>query len=391
MAFKRTTAINRILAMKARKKVIQGGTSAGKTYAIIPILIDKAAKTPNIKITVVCESIPAVKDGPLDIFKTVMRETNRWFESGWIGSPMQYTFKNGSRIQFKSFDTFGKAKASGKRDILFINEANHISYEIADALIIRSREVFIDFNPNSEFWAHTEVLKEPNSEFLNLTFEDNEAIPPETLEDLFIKKAKAFINPELPDHELIKEENVKNNYWANWWKVYGMGLAGRLEGCIFENWTNGEFDEALPFMFGCDWGFAKDPSTLIKVAVDSKKKLLYVEQKLYAHGMKTDQFIENFKEICGKSVIIADNSELRLINEIRREGINIYPVVKPSILSGIKKIQNYEIVVCGNSPQVEEELKNYVWIDKATKSVPIDDHNHMFGDPVRYVLTRLIR
>src|SRR5690606_17339793 len=101
-----------------------------------------------------------------------------------------------SRIQFKSFDSVGKAKSSGKRDILFLNEANHISYAIADALMIRSIETFIDFNPDNEFWAHKEVLTEPNSEFLSLTYDDNEAIPAETLEDLFIKRSKAYFNPE---------------------------------------------------------------------------------------------------------------------------------------------------------------------------------------------------
>ena len=161
--FKYTTAIKKIRSLKARKCVIQGGTSAGKTYAIIPILIDLACKQSGLKITVVAETIPAVKDGAVDIFKEIMHNTGRWMEDGWIGNPMEYTFKNKSRIQFKAFDTEGKAKASGKRDILFINEANHVPFIIADALMVRSKKVFIDFNPNNEFLAHTEVLKEPNS------------------------------------------------------------------------------------------------------------------------------------------------------------------------------------------------------------------------------------
>ena len=156
--FARTTAINKLLAMKARKKVVQGGTSAGKTYGIIPVIIDWAARNERKKITIVAESIPAVKDGAVDIFKNVMIDTDRWVEDRWLGNPMQYTFDNKTVIQFKSFDSVGKAKAAGKRDTLFMNEANHISYPIAHALMIRSKQTWIDFNPDNEFWAHTEVL-----------------------------------------------------------------------------------------------------------------------------------------------------------------------------------------------------------------------------------------
>ena len=221
--------------MKARKKVVQGSTSAGKTYDIVAILIDKAAKKPRLKITITAETIPAVKDGAVDIFKEIMNDTGRWIEDGWIGNPMEYTFKNGSRIQFKAFDTKGKAKASGKRDILFLNEANHIPFEIADALMIRSKETYIDFNPDNLFWAHTETLKEPNSEFLLLTWEDNEALPEETYEDLMIKKSKAFIDPDLEGKALFHKDNEKSAYWVNWWKVYGMGEIGSLEGGVFSD------------------------------------------------------------------------------------------------------------------------------------------------------------
>ena len=141
--------------MTARKKVVQGGTSAGKTYGIVPIAIDKATKTPRLKMTIVAETVPAVKDGAVTIFKDVMMDTGRWVESRWISNPMQYTFANGTVLQFKAFDTIGKAKAAGKRDWLFLNEANHIHFEIADALMIRSKETWIDYNPDNELWVHT--------------------------------------------------------------------------------------------------------------------------------------------------------------------------------------------------------------------------------------------
>lgn len=270
MSFVRTTAINKLLAMKARKKVVQGSTSAGKTYGIIPVLIQRATKTERLKITVVAETLPAVKEGAVDIFKTVMQDTKRWHESRWNATSLTYTFGNGSRIQFKSFDSVGKAKAAGKRDILFLNEANHIAFKIADALMIRSKEIWIDFNPDEPFWAHTETLKEPNSEFLLLTYLDNEACPIETIEDLHIKMRKAFYDPlgswadKLADGSI--NPNIKSKYWANWCRVYVRGEVGTLEGTILKDWSD---IDAVPvgaelLGYGTDFGKGgSDPTTTI--------------------------------------------------------------------------------------------------------------------------------
>ena len=233
--------------------------------------IDRAAKEPNIKITVVAETVPAVRDGCSDIFKTVMQETNRWIEDHWVGNPMEYTFSNGTRVQFKSFDTVGKAKAAGKRDILILNEANHIPYAIADALMTRSRETYMDFNADEEFWAHTEVLTEPNSELLELTYLDNEALPEEILEELMIKKSKAFHDPELTEKEgLLHERNVKDAYWANWWLVYGMGRIGSYsERRIYQfNIVDKIPDGVKRIPRGMDFGSSPDPTILIDAYVN---------------------------------------------------------------------------------------------------------------------------
>ena len=194
----------------------------------------------------------------------------------------------------------------------------------------------------------------------------------------------------VPQNILNEFDRLKEKRPKEYNNVVLGGWLDKAEGVIFNNWTTGKFDEVLPFIYGSDWGFANDPSTLIKVAIDEKKKLLYVEEKLYGKGMNTDQLRDAFTSVCGKSVIIADNSELRLINELRRSGLNILPVHKKpgSIKSGINKMKNYNIVVCGNSPNLIKEFNQYCWVDKGTKEVPIDDWNHGI-DPIRYALTRL--
>lgn len=378
-----TTAIKKLRAIKARIKVIQGGTSAGKTYGIVPLLIDKAIKGHNLKITIVAETLPAVKEGALDIFKTVMFDTNRWIEKNWNASSLTYTFSSKSRVQFKSYDSVGKAKSGGKRDILFLNEANHISFDIADTLMIRSKETWIDFNPDNEFWVHTEVLPEHNSEFLLLTYHDNEALPAETLEDLLIKQTKAFfdVNKDWKD-----PANIKNSYWANWCYVYILGEIGNLEGVIFNNWKS---IDAIPpdarlLGYGLDFGYSNDPTAIVEVYKWNDTRIL--NEICYQKGLSNSDIA---KKIDTRMVCYCDSAEPKSIRELSENGVNARPVTKgsDSINYGIQIIQNNEYLVTSKSLNIITELRKYAW-DKDKKTgdklnKPIDNYNHAM-DAWRY-------
>jgi phage terminase large subunit len=360
--------------MKARKRVIQGGTSAGKTYAIIPILIDKALKKGRLKITVVAETLPAVKEGALDIFKTIMEDTGRWIDSNWNASSLTYTFGNKTRVQFKSFDTEGKAKASGKRDILFLNEANHIAFPIADALIIRSIETYIDFNPDNEFWVHTEVLPEHNSEFLLLTYLDNEGLSKETLEDLLIKKKKA----------------ETSSYWANWWKVYGEGQIGNLQGVVFDNWKQIDTipNDAKLVGRGMDFGFTNDPTTCIDI-YEYNNEFIF-DERIYKTGLTNPDIWREFKTlgIDNNIYTVADSAEPKSIKELSSLGMRIIGAEKgkDSILFGIQRMQEIKFKVTSSSLNLIKELRSYTWaVDKEGNKLnkPIDNFNHAI-DAIRY-------
>jgi phage terminase large subunit len=368
--FKRTTAINKMLGMTARKKVIQGGTSAGKTYGIIPILIDKCAKENRLKVTVVAETLPAVKEGALDIFKNIMIETGRWIDENWNASSLTYTFAKGSRIQFKSFDSVGKAKASGKRDILFLNEANHISFEIADALMIRSKETWIDFNPDNEFWVHKETLLEPNSEFLLLTYHDNEGCPVETIEDLKIKQEKA----------------KTSTYWQNWCRVYIDGEIGSLEGVIFNNWKTIDRipDEARLLGYGVDFGYTNDPTAIVEVYKYNNQRI--VNEICYQKGLSNSQIA---KYITTKLPAYCDSAEPKSIAELVSYGVNATGVKKgaDSINFGIQIMQDQDYLITSHSTNLINELRKYAY-DKdkrtgVTLNKPIDFYNHLI-DSWRY-------
>lgn len=367
MPFQVTTAIKKMLAMKARKKVIQGSTSSGKTYGIIPIIYDKMIANDGLKVTVVAETLPAVKEGALDIFKNFMYDEARWDDTCWNASTLTYTRKNRSRIQFKSFDSEGKAKASGKRDILFLNEGNHIPYSIADALMIRSKETWIDFNADSEFWAHTELLKEPNSEFLKLTYLDNEGIPTETLEDLLIKKAKA---------EEEERQGYKGYHW-NWWQVYGLGEIGSLQGVIFNNWSQiPELPtDAKLLGIGLDFGFTNDPTAAVGVYQHDGKYILH--ELIYETGLLNSEIAERLRPYT--CTIIADSAEPKSIEELRRSGLSIKGATKgqDSIRFGIQLMQEQEWLVTAQSVNLIKELRGYVW--------ETDRNGKQTGNPIGYL------
>ena len=366
--------------MKARKKVVQGSTSAGKTYGIIPVIIDRAIKNPRFKITVVAETLPAVKEGALDIFKNVMMDTGRWKDEFWNASSLTYTFSNQTRIQFKSFDTVGKAKAAGKRDILFLNEANHIPFSVADTLMIRSKEVWIDFNPDEPFWAHTEVLTEPNSEFLLLTYLDNEACPDETIEDLEIKMRKAFWDIE---GDWNNKANIKSEYWANWCRVYVRGETGVLEGVIINNY---EVVDSVPIEaellgFGTDFGKGgADPTTT--TAYYYYDGFIYWDEVVYQAQLRDSQHIALLRA-SGLDLTkpnYCDNSEPSKIAELKLAGIKAEGIKKETINYGIGLIQDRPFKITSRSRNTIKELRQYKYDEDGD---PIDAFNHSI-DNARY-------
>jgi phage terminase large subunit len=375
MAFHHTTAIKRIRRMTARKKVIQGGTSAGKTYAILAVLIHIAAKA-KTEISVVSESIPHLRRGAMKDFGKVMQWTNRWRDEGWNKTLLTYTFANGSTIEFFSADQEAKLRGA-RRQVLYINEANNIEFEAYHQLAIRTSEaIYIDFNPVSEFWAHTEVLAEQDSELLVLTYRDNEALPATIRDDIEAAQVKA----------------ATSTYWANWWKVYGLGEVGSLQGVVFDDWQQVDgidFAGDKLVAIGLDWGYTNDPTAV--VAVYKRGSAVLVHELMYSTGLTNQDIAEHLRKLgIGRSwPIIADSAEPKSIEEVHRLGFNIHPATKgaDSIRNSIDILKRQPMLVTRESTNLIKELRNYTWdTDRtgASLGVPIDRYNHAI-DAVRYV------
>jgi phage terminase large subunit len=238
-----TTALRKIAALKKRIRAIQGGTSASKTISIDSILIHTAQTSTRPRIiSIVSESMPHLRRGAMRDFLRIMQEHRYFQESRWDKTNSIYTFPGGTIIEFFSVDQPDKVKG-GRRDILFVNEANNISFETFEQLEVRTSEhIFLDWNPSEEFWFYTEVLgKRDDVDHIIVTFEDNEGLP-----------------------DSIRNAILQRRGNRNWFRVYGLGLLGELEGRIYTGW---EIIDAVPEdarleKYGLDFGYTTLPLSL---------------------------------------------------------------------------------------------------------------------------------
>jgi len=378
MSFQRTTAINKILSLKKFIRGIQGGTSAGKTYGILPIIIDYCAKNPLTECSIVAESMPHIKRGALRDFKKIMMETGRWRNEGYNKTDSVYTFANGSFCEFFSADDDSKLRGA-RRDILYMNESNNMTFHAFTELSSRTKKfVYLDWNPTNTFWFHEELLGDSDVDFLTINYLDNEACPESALN--FILKAK--------------EKAETSEFWKNWYRVYGLGEIGSLEGVVFNNWTQIDHvpDNAKLISHGLDFGYTNDPSALVSCYEYNQEIIL--DEVFYMTGLLNSDIKRLLNENrIGRDLIIADSSEPKSIDEIKFGGYNIKPALKgkDSVIFGIDYLQQKKIRVTKRSVNLIKELRNYVWQkDKAGKSLnmPIDAFNHGI-DAARYAVSYL--
>ena len=372
--FQRTTAINRVLNLKRFIKGVQGGTSAGKTWAILPILINIAASEPKSEISVTAESIPHLKRGAMKDFIKIMELTGRWFANRWNASDFKYTFANGSVIEFFSTDSDAKLRGA-RRDYLYMNEANNQSFNAYNELVARTKKgVWLDWNPTNEFWFHEHLINDSDVDYITLTYMDNEACP---------ESAVNFINK-------AKEKAKTSDYWANWYKVYGLGMVGNLQGMIFEfNQVDKIPNEAEFISYAIDWGFTNDPTALIEAYRFNGE--LYINELIYSTGLTNSDIITRLKELNINKThsIVADSAEPKSIEDLKRAGYNIKGAEKgkDSVMNSIVTLKDYKLNVTKQSTNLIKELRGYVWErDKEGKTLncPIDFNNHAI-DALRYI------
>lgn len=368
--FVRTTTINKIKNLTKFVKGIQGGTSSGKTFAVLPILIDIAAKNPLSEISVVAESIPHLKRGAMKDFKKIMIDTGRWVDSRWNATDFKYNFINGSQIEFFSADNDSKLRGA-RRDYLYMNEANNMTFHAYTELASRTKQgVYLDWNPVNEFWFHTDLQNDSDVDFIIVTYEDNEACPESALN--FILKAK--------------DKATTSTYWDNWYKVYGLGQIGTLDGVIFNNWQPIDTipNDARLVGYGLDFGYSNDPTAIVEIYKWNDKRI--VNEICYQKELINSQIS---KFITSKMPVYCDSAEPKSIAELTKLGVRAFGVTKggDSINFGIQTMQSQDYLITKQSTNLINELRKYAW-DKdkktgATLNKPIDMYNHAI-DAFRY-------
>ena len=375
MQVKKTIALRKLRKLDNRIRIVKGGTSASKTISILCLLIDYAITNDGKEISVVSESIPHLRRGALKDFLGILKGLNRYKDSQFNKSTLKYIFTNGSYIEFFSTDQPDKLRGARRTD-LYINECNNVPFDAYTQLAVRtSGTVWLDYNPSNLFWVDKELIGKEDTDYITLTYKDNDALPESIVKEI----------------EKAREKAKTSTYWANWWRVYGLGETGSLEGVCIPDWK--EIDnipqEARLLAYGMDFGYSVDPTTLI--ALFKWNNAYIYDEVLYKKGMLNRDISRYLTQLDIKENIVADSAEPKSIAELQGYGHSIYGVSKgrDSVVYGLNLINQNEIYVTARSKNLKRELAGYVWAkDKEGNQLqkPTGEHPDCI-DAARYVLT----
>lgn len=365
----------------------QGGTSSGKTYGIMQWLILQAIATPQCTITIAGQDMPNLRVGAHRDFLTILNKApelkDRFvnWRDGTAKNKFTFTLWNGTTMEFKSFGDAQDAK-SGKRWILFVNEANGIDFDTFSELADRTYgKVIIDFNPTAKFWAHTELMPDPTCIRIITNYEDNPWCPQKIIDKLLRYKE---INPATG-----KPRNEHR------WRVYGMGLTGQVEGAIYTNieWIKPNeypnIHNLRRFGYGCDYGYVNDPFAFVSAGMYMGR--IYARGLIYSTGLKTSNVAElwDMMGVDPFDVIAMDESQAKEQADVLRNtyGYNIKMANRRagSIVQGIELLQDYPLFIVADE-NWQNEADAYVWdknAKKRNKNLPVDKENH-YWDALRY-------
>jgi phage terminase large subunit len=359
-----TKTVEALLHSEKRYIVNEGGARSGKTFGTMQGLI-YLAHTSNTKITVVSHSLPHLKKGAMRDFLDIMDNWGWYDEKDHNKTDNVYHFENGSYIEFFGLEEPGKAKGPG-RDILFINEANHVDKRVFDQLKIRTRgKIILDLNPSDfDCWVY-EIADSERALRIHSTYKDNPYLPDEQVQEIeSLKLADEFL-----------------------WEVYGLGLRGKSKDTIYTHWRLSDSIPEGQVFYGLDFGF-NVPTALVRVTLH--EGAAYVKQVLYKTRLTTSDLVDELKSLAIRhEEIFCDAAEPKTIEEIYRAGFNVKPADK-DVTEGIRKVKSLPLYIQKDSLDIIAEIKKYKWmVDKNEKVLDEPDkaagHDHAM-DAMRYAI-----
>lgn len=377
-----------------RYAVITGGRGSGKSFGVnvfnTLLTFEKGHKILFTRYTMTSAHISII---PEFQEKIELMEYEHYFD---VKKTEIVNLATGNEILFKGIKTSSGSNTANLKSLQgvttwVLDEAEELQDESTfDKIDLSVRKkgienrVILILNPTtSEHWIYKRFFEnagvqegfcgiKDNVLYIHTTYLDNI----ENLDEGFLKRIEVIKNTD--------KEKYEHTVMGGWIK--------QSEGAIFKNWELGEFDESLPYGFGADFGFSVDPDTLIKCAIDEKRKLVYAKEYMYSYeGLGTDDLSQRYKQLIDrpKDLIVADSAEGRLIADIKKKKLNIEPCEKGqgSVLAGINALKGYKIIVSPCSTNLAKEFRLYEWSDKKG-GVPIDDFNHGI-DSLRYIFRKM--
>lgn len=361
---------NRESFLDPNKKVIvnEGGTGSSKTYSILQFLITLCFERTGLQIDIIRETLPALRKSVLIDFKMILSVYGLWNENDFNKTEGIYSFR-GNQFWFYSCEDGQKIRGR-RRDIVYLNEANEISYDTYLQIILRTNEkMFLDYNPSEEeHWIYDTVVSREDCAFIHSTYLDN-----------------PFLQQSVKE-EIERLETDDPEYW----KIYGLGLRGKRTGLIYPNYEIvPEFPDCEDVLYGLDFGF-NDPKVVVKLGRIGQD--IYIDELLYKRGMIREDFVKELKALIPEDQRTkeqyADSADPESIEVIYRAGFNIHPAdkEKDSVMFGIETVRGYRLHITARSINVLKDFKNYKWkVDKNGKT--LDEPIHAFShapDAVRY-------
>ena len=299
--------------------------------------------------------------------------------------------KTGSKILFKGIKTSSGQQTANLKSLsgvtcFVLDEAEELTDEdVFDKIdfSIRSKEkqnrVILVLNPAMKtHFIYQKFFESKGVEAGSNTIKGDTTYIHTTYLDNVENLSESFLN----QIETIKErrpDKYKHTILGGW--------LDKAEGVIFTNWRIGEFNKDNGSVFGQDYGFSNDPSTLIETSIDRTRKTIYVRLHIYQAGLTTTELARLNRQFAGNDLIVADNAEPRLIAELKSQGLNIVPTIKgaDSVKYGIALLQDYDLIIDENSVDLIKELNNYCWLERKSET-PIDKFNHAL-DALRYAVS----
>ena len=366
-----TRVLKESLEAKTRIVVNQGGSRSSKTTSLCQLFLMRLQEQTGDVFSIVRKSLPALKGSVMRDFFDMLKFHNLYHEEDHNKTENIYRYGN-MEVEFFSVDEPQKIRGR-KRKLLWLNEANELTYEDFIQLALRTTsQIYLDYNPSDEVhWIYEKILTRPDCTFIKSTYRDAlKFLPPETIQEI----------------ERLKGED------ETYWQIYGLGEPAASSALVYRRWKMvGEMPEGADLWYGLDFGF-NNPSAL--VSIGEKDQELFVEEKLYETRLTNTDLIARLKEMeLGSAEIFADCAEPQRIEEMVRAGFNVHESDK-SVKDGIDSVKRHILNVVKPSSNLVRELRSYKnKLDKAGNIIdePVKYLDHLM-DAMRYAIhTRAMR